>query len=81
MARSPLATARKQISDVTKEATCRPNSVLTEAKLVACQYMYAACEARSGSKAFWIENPLQRLKDPLFQLLAKLTKSLTVRLL
>ena len=51
MARSPLATAWKQVFDEMKEATCRPNSVSIENKLALCQHLYAVCEARSASKA------------------------------
>ena len=46
VARSPLATTRKQVSDETKKVICRPNSVLTETKLASRQHLYAACEAR-----------------------------------
>ena len=51
LARSPLAIARKQVSDEMKKDT----SILIETKLASRHHLYAACEARSASKAIQIE--------------------------
>ena len=52
--RSPRVTARKQVFDEIKEATCRTNSVSIETTLALRQHLYAVCEARSTSKDFCI---------------------------
>ena len=54
-----------------KKVTGGPNSVSTETKVASCQHLYAGREAKSDSKAIWIENPFQphaRLNVLWFQL-------------
>jgi len=61
VAMSPLDTARKQVSNEIKEATCRPNSVTIKIKLALRQHLYAAYEPRSASKAFWSKKSFSAL--------------------
>jgi len=55
VARSPLATARKQVSDEMKKVTREPNSVSTETKLASRKHLNAVCKAKSAFEDFWIE--------------------------
>ena len=55
VSKSPLIVARKQVPDETKKPVCWPNSVSTETELASDQYPHAVREAKSASKALWIE--------------------------
>ena len=46
MARSPLATAVKQVSDETKEAACRPNSASCKAKQTPMESISVTTETK-----------------------------------
>ena len=64
VARFTLATARNQVSDETKKATCRPNSVSVKTEPASRQHFYALCEAKCNPQChmyvcrYWYPVPI-----------------------
>ena len=72
MARSPLATARKLVSDGMNEVACRPDSVSIETKLASRSVSTLRAKLDQPLRLFGLKSPLQphtRLKDLSFKLL------------